>query len=151
MPWAVALDDDGGLLTAGCGDGTARVWNIAARSERACLAHDGGVVAVAFDDDGAVLATAVRNAARAWDPAGRELDRAAAPGPIMALGFGADRRLVAASAGPDGIARVWEVASGRELARLEQPSAVSAIAFDGEVLRVATAGRDGTARAWVRE
>jgi hypothetical protein len=152
MPWAVALDADGGVLTTGCADGTARVWDVAAGSERVCLAHGAGVVAVAFDDDGAVLATAVRDTASAWDPAGRELDRAAAPdGPIMAIGFGADRRLLAASAGHDGIARVYELASGRELAQLEEPRAVSAIAFDRAVQRVVTAGRDGTARAWVLE
>ena len=108
MPWAVALDAGGGLLTAGCADGTARVWDVAAGCERACLRQGAGVVAVAFDEDGAVLATAVREAAIAWDPAGRELDRAGAPGgPIMAVGFGADRRLLAASAGHDGIARVY--------------------------------------------
>jgi WD40 repeat protein len=66
----------------------------------------------------------------------------------MAIGFAADRRLLAASAGHDGIARVYELASGRELAQLEEPRAVSAIAFDRGVQRVVTAGRDGTARAW---
>jgi WD40 repeat protein len=152
MPWAVGLDADGDLLTVGCADGTARVWDVAGRSERACLAHDTGVVAVAFDEDGAVLATAVRDAASVWDPAGRELERAAAPGaPIMAVGFGPNRRLLGASAGHDGIARVCDLASGRELARIEPPSAVTAIAFDGAVRRIATAGRDGTARPWVLE
>jgi hypothetical protein len=149
MPWAVALDAGGALLTAGCADGTVRVWDVAAGCERACLTHETGVVAVAFDHDGAVLATAVRDTAMTWDPAGRELGRADTPGgPIMAVGFGPDRRLLAASAGHDGIARVWEIASGLELARVEHLDVASAVAFDADVRRVATAARDGTARVW---
>ncbi|WP_309893182.1 pentapeptide repeat-containing protein [Archangium sp.] len=60
---------------------------------------------------------------------------------------GAGKRV--ASGGADGLVRVWEVGSGRELVRLEgHTDWVKSVSWDGEGRRLASAGDDGTVRVW---
>src|SRR5262249_34822483 len=56
--------------------------------------------------------------------------------------------LVTAPGVGDGTARVWDVASGAELAGLAHDGAVLAAAFSSDGMRVVTASRDKTARVW---
>jgi WD40 repeat protein len=56
-------------------------------------------------------------------------------------------RLATASA--DKTARLWEVASGKELARLPHEASVYHVAFSPDGSRLATASADKTARLWV--
>ena len=53
-----------------------------------------------------------------------------------------------ATASADGTARVWDVASGAELARLVHNASVVALAFSPDGTRLATASDDGTVRVW---
>jgi WD40 repeat protein len=56
-------------------------------------------------------------------------------------------RIVTASA--DGAARIWDVASGREIATLNgHDGAVTFAAFSADDKRVVTASQDKTARIW---
>ena len=53
-----------------------------------------------------------------------------------------------ATASRDDTARVWDVTSGAEIARLMHDAAVNAVAFSRDGSRVVTASSDGTARVW---
>ena len=53
-----------------------------------------------------------------------------------------------ATASGDGIARVWDIVSGRELTRLVHRAWVHAVALSADGARIATASYDKTARVW---
>ena len=53
-----------------------------------------------------------------------------------------------ATASRDKTARVWEIASSRELACLTHNKAVEGVAFSPDAEHIATASRDKTARVW---
>src|SRR5690606_11954890 len=54
-----------------------------------------------------------------------------------------------ASSSQDGTIRVWEVATGNELARMTHGQPVSSVAFSPDGNYVASGSSDGTARGWV--
>ena len=68
-------------------------------------------------------------------------------GPVWAVAFSSDGcRLATASY--DGTARLWDAASGEELAALRHEDSVWAVAFSPDGSRVATCSHDNTARLW---
>jgi WD40 repeat protein len=68
--------------------------------------------------------------------------------PVMTASFSADGRL-AATAGDAGIAKVWEVATGRLVGELRGDEGdISDIHFNSSGDRLLTASSDGTARLW---
>ena len=62
-------------------------------------------------------------------------------GPVYAVAFSPDGAWVA-TASEDGTARVFEAATGAEVARLDHDGAVMAVAFSPDGARVATASDD---------
>lgn len=69
-------------------------------------------------------------------------------GDVVGLALSPEGRL-AVSAGADGVAQVWETASGQVVASLRGHSGpLSAAAFSPDGVRVVTASADGTARLW---
>lgn len=69
-------------------------------------------------------------------------------GPVTALAWSADSRLLA-SGHVDGMVRIWEAETGREIARLEQHiDVVPALAFSPGGEWLATCGYDGTVVLW---
>ncbi|MEZ5906245.1 MAG: hypothetical protein R3C69_14500 [Geminicoccaceae bacterium] len=68
-------------------------------------------------------------------------------GRVVALDVAPDGRRVA-SAGWDRTARVWDIATGAELLRLEGPGNVDAVRFTADGATIVTAGADGTVRLW---
>ncbi len=65
---------------------------------------------------------------------------------VWHVDFSPDSRRVATASG--NVARVWHVASGLEVARLEHDNRVRGAAFDPTGALVVTASEDGTARIW---
>jgi WD40 repeat protein/mono/diheme cytochrome c family protein len=69
-------------------------------------------------------------------------------GPVLCVALAPDGRR-ALSGGDDGTVRLWDVASGKELRRLEgHPEAVDAVAFSANGWRAASGGRDRSVRVW---
>lgn len=56
-----------------------------------------------------------------------------------------------ATGGQDGTAYVWNVATGKEISRLEHEDAVTTVAFSPDGQWVMSGSRDGTARVWSPE
>jgi WD40 repeat protein len=101
-------------------------------------------------DDSELLAWGDDGAHR-WDAEGNWLGRLTHPGIIHAAAYsgGGKNRLLIATAGGDGTARVWDARSGKAVGRpLVHPAAVSRLTFSPDGKRLLTACEDDSARLW---
>ena len=164
---AIAWSPDGRHLATGSDDWTSRVWEAPGGREVARLTHDDRVYALAFSPNGQWLGSAtVDGAARVWDwAADRVVARVAHEDAVPAryspdggsqfarsrtqsIAFSSDGQYLVTARNADRTARVWEAASGREVARLQHDDIVLAAAFSPDGRYVATGSADGTARLW---
>src|SRR5262249_13538078 len=147
-----ALDPDGRAVAVENCDSTVTLGDLATGRRRADLpAHAGGVWALAFSRDGAVLASADDAGVRLWDAAtGRPL-----PGPGLArsgvrcLAFAPDGRTLAAG-DIHGRIRLVDPTTGRERACFRAhsgPLLPLTFSDDGREL-ASTNAFDGVARLW---
>ena len=158
---SVAFSPDGMQLASASRDKTARVWDAATGTELATMSDHGMPSSIAFSPDGRRLATGSwDNTARVWDAAtGQEIavlkghDVLNVPGKelltrIESIAFSPDGTRLAAGTW-DNTARVWDAATGQEIAMLKgHGDWVTSIAFSPDGLRLATGSRDDTARLW---
>lgn len=162
---ALALSVDGRRLAAGGRGKEVRVWDVASGAEVATLKLTAEPRAVAFSPRGDLLAVGGEAlAVELWDlanrrPVWRKLARNAA-GEVRSLVFSADGRLLLSGAKVDlsGGAgddvdilsespRVWDVASGAQIAALDEGQFLTAASSDWRHI----AGTGGTAvRVWER-
>lgn len=119
----VAFSPDGGMVAGARADGTVWLWNGTTGQRARVLpvtsARD-GVSSVLFSPDGGVLLS-VDN----------DFSRGGVPG-----------------AGADGIARLWDPATGRLIAALQRDVAVAAFSPDGRLLATGGAGGNGSIKLW---
>jgi eukaryotic-like serine/threonine-protein kinase len=145
---SLAVSANGNMVAAYRDDGTVRVW---ARDgdgwrEQSTIQGHGGNPALAFSPDGEMLAVA-GSELKCYDPATGQV-RLPLLGhtlAVRAVNYSADGKAIV-SAGHDQTARVWDAATGKQLACFAHPVAVhgAVLSADGKVL--ATAG-DGI-RVW---
>jgi WD40 repeat protein len=67
---------------------------------------------------------------------------------VNGVAFSPDGRYLATAA-RNGVARVWELASGRQVAGMAHDKPLNGLAFSPDGRRLATASNDGTVRLWV--
>lgn len=125
---SAAFSPDGARVVTVSDDRTARLWNALTAQEIAVISGGGGAVrGAAFSPDSARLATA------ADEETSRVRDRASGLEEVTL----------------SGIVRVWEAASGAEVAVLRgHGGSVRDLAFSPGGERIVTGSRDGTARIW---
>jgi len=144
-----AFTPDGRLLAAHGESRQVFLWD-AAGAAMGELEHSDVVIRLAFAPDGRLLATAAGRTVRLWDVAGREcLYRFPAFRSFCeALAFSPDGRLLAAGSN-DCRLRVWDTASGRELADLNwEIGEVRGIAFAPDGATAAAVGSKKKIAVW---
>jgi WD40 repeat protein/serine/threonine protein kinase/lipoprotein NlpI len=150
---SAAFSPDGSRLLTTCLDTTARVWDSATGKPLTPPLRHGSIVwhAAFAADSPQVVAASVDGLVRTWE-------LSAAPPPAVVLrhtsfqarsAFSPDGGLVATTgAEGDNSARLWDVATGRQTARLQHRGSVESVAFSPDGRLVATASTDRTARVW---
>jgi WD40 repeat protein/3',5'-cyclic AMP phosphodiesterase CpdA len=148
----LAVSPDGTLLAATTAT-SARLWNLPSGDERGDLPQHGSTLswAVAFSPDGSLLATTSSTAIQLWDvgSGNHRASLARDTGTIYGVTFSPDGSLLA-SGSDDGTARIWDVATHAEVARLTHPNVhgLRGIAFSPDGLVLATTSLDRNLRLW---
>src|SRR5713101_6236770 len=161
---AVAFGVDGQYLATASGK-DACVWEARSDKNVACIPHADQVSAVALSVDGQYLAAASGKNACVWEIKSRQKVRCVSHDDwVNTVAFSPDGRYLATGSA-DHTARVWEVSSGHEVARMlhgngRKDSVISrdvresslgdvrAVAFSPAGQYLATASTDFTARVW---
>ncbi len=139
----IAFSPDGKWLATRSWDNTARTWESDSGREVARIADRTGVIGTTFRGQEARLVTISRDyQAEVWDPPTPQEVRLNHNGPVRALAFSPDGRLLATGS-DDHAARLWDTATGREVSRLAHAESVTHLAFspDGRFLATGMMGR----------
>jgi WD40 repeat protein len=163
---SAALSPDGRWLAVTGHGRSAFVWDLKDPGEPAVLEHDDWVVANAFTPDGEFLVTAgAGQKARIWRVGEWSLardiqhDTGFGEGNILDLSISPDGRLLATAStrsqpvgapamfGAVGLVRIWDLATGNEVGRVEGDGGASIVSFSTDSRTIAVGGGSNV-RLW---
>jgi WD40 repeat protein len=146
---AMTFSPDGSLLATG-GYRSIHLWKKEQPEKKGKIELPADAKAIALSASGALLAyAAAGNAIKVVDLASaKTIAELKGHGDAVAsIRFSADgARILSGSA--DKSARIWKIADGSLVAKLETPAAIAAVEWLGDEKQLATAGGDGTIRLW---
>jgi eukaryotic-like serine/threonine-protein kinase len=155
---SLAFSPEGNTIASGSRDGTIRIWDAVEGAPRSIFPDVVDVTALCFRPDGRQIALAPRGTGRVelWNPHTMDRDCVLDGGVGITndIAYSADGRQVAAACEShegNGAVGVWDVASGRLLARLGKHEAgVGTVAFspDGGRLLTRSAARTENVALW---
>jgi tetratricopeptide (TPR) repeat protein len=148
----VAFSPAGGeRLLSGGTDGTVRLWDTMKGKELVCVqAGAGKVLSVLFlGHHRFAMSAGEDRAVRYWDLEKAMEVRTLPDRSNRALAVSPDCRLALSGSVADGMVRLWEVSTGRELRRFKgHMSWVLSLAFSGDGRHALSGSADGTVRLW---
>jgi WD40 repeat protein len=148
--WSLAYSPDGQSLAIGTGAQNIILWDLAGKSKKAFLPQGAGVRSLAFAPDGWSLAAASGYGAKVLDLAtcAEPLELLGHRGVVWSVAFSPDGRTLATGSS-DQTTRLWDAASGRELASYNwQAGKVHAVAFARDGMTAAAACESGDVVLW---
>ena len=148
----VAFSRDGSRLAASAAGDVIRIWETAGWKQIVVLeGHQNIVRSIAFSPDDKVLASAGNDrTVRLWDIASGKAKNVVMKhsDQVQSVAFSPDGKTLASSGGKSGEVTIWDVATGKELARLRGQNRVLSVVFSPQGKILATVSSDGTVKLW---